>query len=593
MKRVPAPIYDKERQERIDVAETKIRVDFYDTDSWVSIIAEAQTQPIERVRETYERFLQAFPTAGRYWKSYAEQEMTARNFDNVEKIFSRCLTRVPNIDLWRCYINYVRIVKGEQGPEARKGIKAVFEFALEHMGLDISSTQIWQDYLTFLKAEKASTPFEEGQKMTAVRTLYQRAIANPMHNLEAIWKDYDTFENGLNKTLAESLLKEHSQRYSAARRVYRDRRSLMEGILRNMLARPPRGSPKEEQQAVAWRKLLAFEKSNPQNIDATKLRNRVTFTYNQCLLCLYHYPDMWLEAANFQIEIGAIDGAVEVYERAITALPSCLLLYFAYADFLEAHERLAKAKELYDRLLVGTSDPLACIQYMRFVRRTEEDRTAPRKIFAKVKATCTYHVYVALANIEFKVNKNKDAARLVFEAGFARFSSEPAFIQHYIDFMIQVSDDNNTRAFLEKVLCTIPNDKAQDAWNSFLAFEYTSAPDIGTITKLEKRKVAAYPGADPTGVFALVNRYKFLGMWPCSPVELEAFNYAFSYGGKEGESEGSSYNDMDKPDSHNNKFPRPDVSCMMVYNPDMGGMGGNPNMGVCYKSFSVYCEEST
>jgi cleavage stimulation factor subunit 3 len=214
----------------------------------------------------------------------------------------------------------IRTVKGETQPAAREEVRKAFEFALEHMGMDISSTQIWQDFLTFLKAEKATNPFEEGTKMTAIRKLFQRAVENPMHNLEAIWKDYDQFENGLNKTLAKELLSQHQPKYMGARVVYRERKSLMEGILRNMLARPPRGmsssltSPhahnmltnhlgtiKEEHQVRLWRRLLVFEKTNPQKLDAAGLRARVTFTYNQCLLCLYHYPDMWLEFANYQV----------------------------------------------------------------------------------------------------------------------------------------------------------------------------------------------------------------------------------------------------------------------------------------------------
>lgn len=192
--------------------------------------------------------------------------------------------------------------------------------------MDISSTQIWQDFLTFLKAEKATNPFEEGNKMTAIRKLFQRATENPMHNLEAIWKDYDQFENNLSKILAKALLTEQSPKYMGARVVYRERKLLMEGILRNMLARAPRGivtyinpnsfnptsisnvliffslgTIKEEHQVRLWRRLLVFEKTNPQKLDAAGLRARVAFTYNQCLLCLYHYPDMWLEFANYQV----------------------------------------------------------------------------------------------------------------------------------------------------------------------------------------------------------------------------------------------------------------------------------------------------
>lgn len=61
------------------------------------------------------------------------------------------------------------------------------------------------------------------------------------------------------------------------------------------------GTVKEEHQVRLWRRLINFEKTNPQRLDPAALRARITFTYNQCLLCLYHYPDMWLEFANYQV----------------------------------------------------------------------------------------------------------------------------------------------------------------------------------------------------------------------------------------------------------------------------------------------------
>ena len=35
--------------------------------------------------------------------------------------------------------------------------------------------------------------------MDDLRRVYQRAVSVPLTNIEAIWKDYDAYENGLNK----------------------------------------------------------------------------------------------------------------------------------------------------------------------------------------------------------------------------------------------------------------------------------------------------------------------------------------------------------------------------------------------------------
>lgn len=47
--------------------------------------------------------------------------------------------------------------------------------------------------------KQTSTPFEEGKKMDVLRKIYSRATSIPIHNVELIWKDYDAYENNLNK----------------------------------------------------------------------------------------------------------------------------------------------------------------------------------------------------------------------------------------------------------------------------------------------------------------------------------------------------------------------------------------------------------
>ena len=84
-----------------------------------------------------------------------------------------------------------------------------------------------------------------------------------------------------------------------------------------------------------WKRLLNYERANPQRLESEPLYKRVVYTYNQCLLCLYHYPEIWFDFANYELQCGHVDAAKAVYDRALDAAPHCLLLYFAYADMLE------------------------------------------------------------------------------------------------------------------------------------------------------------------------------------------------------------------------------------------------------------------
>ncbi len=94
--------------------------------------------------------------------------------------------------------------------------------------------------------------------------MYQRALETPIHNLENLWKDYEAFENEVNKLTVKGLTGEMTPKYLAARNSYRERKRNSEGILRNMLAIPPRSGEKEKHQVSLWKRLIVYEKSNPQ-----------------------------------------------------------------------------------------------------------------------------------------------------------------------------------------------------------------------------------------------------------------------------------------------------------------------------------------
>ena len=95
--------------ERGQKAELKLSENSYDLDAWSILIKEYQNKRLEEARPFYERLVTQFPLTGRYWKLYIEHEMKFRNYDKVEKLFQRCLIKILHIELWRCYLNYVKV----------------------------------------------------------------------------------------------------------------------------------------------------------------------------------------------------------------------------------------------------------------------------------------------------------------------------------------------------------------------------------------------------------------------------------------------------------------------------------------------------
>lgn len=523
--RLGPPLNDKERKAR-----EHILADRYDVDAWDILANEAQLRPISEAAPIYEQLLAIFPTAAKYWKLYVEAQMVANNNDATKQIFSRCLLNCLHVGLWRCYIRFISRVNENKGVEGRDETRKAFEFMLYHIGTDIASGPLWMEYISFLKSLLATTVQEESQRMTNVRKAYQKAILIPTHHIEQLWKDYENFENSVSRALAKGLVAEYQPKYISARAVYRERKKLCDEIDGNKLAVPPTGSLKEEQQCSAWRRLLAFEKGNPQRIDSGSSGKRVAFTYEQCLMYLYHYPDIWYDYATWHVRNGSVDSAIKVFQRALKALPDSEVLRYAYAELEECRGGIQASKKIYENLLrnSSTATALGYIQFLRFIRRTEGVEAA-RKFFTEARKSpnCTYQVFVAYAMMAFCLDKDPKVAHNVFEAGLKRFMHEPAYILEYADFLCRLNDDINVRALFERALSLLPPEESTEVWNRFIKFEQTYG-DLTSMLKVEQRRKEALSRTGEEGSSALegslldvVSRYSFMDLWPCSSRDLD------------------------------------------------------------------------
>jgi len=535
--------------DRIIAAHSKLAEDPHDVDSWLLLIKHAQCRSVDEARETYEQLVQTFPTCGRYWKTYIEQEIRARNYERVEKLFQRCLIRVLSIDLWKTYLLYVKETKASL-PTYKEKMAQAYDFALDKMGLDIQSHTLWSDYIKFLKGVEAIGSFAENQKIAAIRKVYQRAVINPMMNIESLWKEYVTFEQSINPMIAEKLTQERSRDYMNARRVAKEYEAVTRGLNKTHPSVPPTGTQEEHKQVELWHSYINWEKSNPLKVeDPALIAKRVMFAYEQSLLCLGHHPDIWYEAATFLQESsktlqekGDVDSsklfleqASQLFERAVTGvLNKCTLLYFTYADFEEQNMKFEKVHKIYqDFLDVPNIDPTLCyVQYMKFCRRAEGIKSA-RNVFKKAREDerSNFHVYVAAALMEYYSSKDKNVAFRIFDLGLRKFGSSSEFILAYLDYLSHLNEDNNTRVLFERVLTqgTLEPKDSLEVWNKFLEFE-SNIGDLASVVKVEKRRAGILEEAgiavgENKHTIQVIDRYKFMSLLPLTAEELKSIGY--------------------------------------------------------------------
>ncbi|XP_011167084.2 protein suppressor of forked [Solenopsis invicta] len=581
--------------EKLQRAQKTVDESPYDLEAWSILIREAQNRPITEVRPVFDKLVSVFPSAGRYWKIYIEQEMKMRNFEKVEKLFQRCLMKILNIELWKLYLSYVKETKASLTTYKEKMAQA-YDFALDKIGMDIHSYSIWNDYVMFLKSVEAVGSYAENQKISAVRKVYQRGVINPMINMEQLWKDYMSFEQNINPIIAEKMAIERSRDYMNARRVAKELEAVTRGLNRSAPSVPPTGHPEEVKQVELWKKYIAWERSNPLRTEDTSLvARRVMFAIEQCLLCLGHHPAVWHQAAHFLelsskilTEKGDVnaaknlsDEAATMFERATsTLLSKNMLLYFAHADFEEGRVKYEKVHQIYQKFLdIPDIDPtLAYVQYMKFARRAEGIKSA-RTVFKRAREDirCKHHVYVAAALMEYYCTKDKNIAFRIFELGLKKFGDNPDYILCYIDYLSHLNEDNNTRVLFERVLSSgssLEPEKSVDIWNRFLEFE-SNIGDLASIVKVEKRrsavleKIKEFEGKETA---QLVDRYKFLDLYPCTAMELRSIGY-MDVSSVARNSIGVVPRVPD-PEEAIAALPRPDLSQMIPYKPKVNPLPG-------------------
>lgn len=561
--------------EKVRMLQERLRVDKYDAQAWEQLMEELRQYPLStELRAAYEDLLSVFPTAASYWTRYAELEMSANNQGKVKSIFSRCLLNCPSVELWAAYLKFIKKVNESKGPDGLLEVKKAYEFTLDCIGQDVHAGTLWQEFANFMQAPKPGTAAysalfstgavgqEEAHRLTLLRRVYQRAIVVPTHQLDVLWRLYEALESAnTNKQLVRRVLEEQRARYHAARQALRERRRRMDLLRTSVLALPPgRGGAEALEQARLWREYIEFERSNPQRLDPATLTQRVSLAFDQCLMCLWHYPEVWYDYARFHSDgTGGVAQAVLVLGKATKAVPGCLMLRFALADFEESQGHIDKAKQVYEDMAQqmeaeggptvngggvdggapvppvpppaeGAMAPwpfgpelgaLVWIQYMRFSRRSENVK-ASRKLFLRAKKwrSCPWHVYVASALMEWRHAREPNVARKIFEKGLEdyAFLTDPHFILQYLDFLMEVGDVANARALFERVLTEEVNRSCAVLWHRYLALEYDMG-DLAGAVRLERRARDALGDSASEAVRTLLLRYGFAGVWPCTPAQ--------------------------------------------------------------------------
>ncbi|KAK2962355.1 putative Cleavage stimulation factor subunit 3 [Blattamonas nauphoetae] len=484
-------------------AEQDIQRNAYNMNAWKKLLgyasAENQRSNIEHIRAIYEYFLSIFPTSGRQWKAYIEMENRFGNQDNVQLLFQRCLKKSTYLPLWQMYLNYLELQADIRPSE----IIVAYETMLRHVGFDPQSSELWMSYIKFI------TQYGSRGSIELKRKTFQRGSCTPLEDGDDFLNEYEQWEEKLKKNghaegnnfderysdmeynttrrYVDVELKECKNRHAHAQSVLMRRGYLSTNLLFNALPQPPSEDSTEKIQVTLWRRLIAYEESNPLDLDPVTLRDRVSHVYRQALQPLYFFPELWISFAHYYTHIGLIDDADLIYREAEAALPSSPLVSYSRAEFLEHFGYTAQAQQVYLDLIERLKDSYSAtkakrvqvlerlnnvfITFQKFLRRTEgigaarawlvdcirqlsdlraQDRSSQD---VPLKACISPLLFISAAEIEVHQNHDLDSAQAIFELGKDLCTSNDEFALAFANFFaIHRNDQSEARNVFEAFL---------------------------------------------------------------------------------------------------------------------------------------------
>lgn len=352
-----------------DALEVTLAIEPRNPDAWHSLIDLARrTNDMDDIRGVYDRFFDVYPNAGAEWIAYAELELAQSNFAQVDAIFMRALRTTLSIDLWKLYLAYTRRVNplppftGEENSprdQTQRVLEGAYEFALKYIGWDHESSSVWQDYIALVRSRETSGAWQEGQKMDQLRRVYQRAVCVPIDNVEAIWREYDAYESGLNKVTAKKFLGDRSPAYMQARTVLRELRKRTDSLERPSLPMLPAwiaphlstsSVADDRARFAAWHSYLAWEETNPLMLEnQAALQARVLSAYRQAVMYIRFDPVVWFMASRYCAAARRADVG-QWLRGGIAACPWSFLLTFSFVEHSAASGQHADATGVLDAL---------------------------------------------------------------------------------------------------------------------------------------------------------------------------------------------------------------------------------------------------
>ncbi|KAJ5068957.1 pre-mRNA-processing factor 39 [Anaeramoeba ignava] len=287
-----------------------------DFSTWIKILTVAENgRKINQIRKSFDLFLSIYPFAFGYWNKYSLLDL-----ENQEEIYERAVkVAYYCVDIW---IFYCRYSIENKPPDFTRNL---FERAIEAVGTDFFSTNLWNDYIEWEFSQN---------KPENVTKIYQKVIQIPIQQIEIYWQNYkrhaqtrplselepenlsqneneEKKENEQNNLFKlQTILQKQEQEFQKTLVKFNKIIIYESGILRPYF----HIHPLDDQQLYIWNSYLNYaEEQYKLNLESFEF---VIKLYERSVISCSLYPSFWLKFALFYEENNKIQEARNIFQKA-------------------------------------------------------------------------------------------------------------------------------------------------------------------------------------------------------------------------------------------------------------------------------------
>ncbi|KAM0678965.1 Cleavage stimulation factor subunit 3 [Binucleata daphniae] len=390
----------------------------------------------------------------------AETLFEQKDFHKLKLYFESNLKISCDIRLFKTYLKYINNVQSHVQSQ-QINLYEVYEFIFKRMRFHWDIYPFINQYINILNND---ANVSESDKICKTRGLYHKFLSTPMLNFSQLWKDYENFENSLNRTTAKKIISDILPFYQKAFRlysVYKDILNISKEYFQDRLTMD------------VFYNLMEVEERNIPDYDKNTLLERIDFIYSfyaekysneEIYFCWSEYFSKQTKVVENQMQnnTNKYNNATvqDICRKGINAMPNNLF-FICYASltsktnfFTETFAN--KTSNLIDELennlesMQNEKSDLILINYLSFEYKTN-GIDAFRSVFKRyIEKEIGPHVFVYVANIEYYTLQNKEIPFRIYMKALQKYTNSLFLQESFIDFLLKTNDLMNARAFFDK-----------------------------------------------------------------------------------------------------------------------------------------------